>query len=290
MDEIWQRHKAFILQCVIGGIVFLIAWGVKANMYDGIEHTADTNGLDKRKLEEQLRDGKAPSRKSIREQEELARLGEANFRALAASVASVASPADGKREYVRENIRWALVNVGNEGDTDRLINLYTQLPQQCLFDLSEQARGVLVGRAAQAGKTVDESLGISQAYQAEELPVAIHGLALVTEIVTRALDSTVADGIDAITDIRIAPRQRRSARGEGDEASKVVTFPVSFRVVGHPDAVSALIRSFNQPIGHAKRFIVLDGIESISRPRDEEVTISAGLRILGMHHLGVGGE
>ncbi len=287
MDEIWQRHKAFILQCVIGGIVFLIAWGVKANMYDRVEDAQATNERAKTLLKEQLSAGKAPSRKSIAEQERLAKVGQANFRKLAASVASVAEPADGKIAYVRENIGWVLSNIGKQSELDSFVNQYRTLPQGCLFRLKEEARGVLVGRAAQLGKTVDRSLGLATAFTDDEVPVALHGLALATEIVTRALNSSEAEGIDGILDMRIAPRQRRKV-SEGDDASRVNSFPVAFRLLGHPEDVHAILRSFNRPGGSAiKRLIVLDAIEGISRPREEEVTIDAQIRILGLHHLGV---
>ena len=286
MDELWQRHKSFIIACAVMFIAFLIGWAVKSSTYSDTEMLKRQNESLKKDLGSQLSNGKAPDRASIKEQTRLAGEAEENFRRLMGSVASVASPADRKIAYVRESCEWALANIGKSGDLDALANLYRQSPQSALFRLKEMCRAALVGRAAQTGKTVDTSLGIVSGFQDDEVPVALHGLAIVTELVTRALDSDVGKGIDAVLDIRITARSRRRSGSDDDDASKVVSFPVSMRVVGDPNAVSAFMRTFNEMRGKTvKRLMVLDAVEGVTRPRDEEITVSTRIRVLGLHHL-----
>ena len=51
MDELWQRHKVFIVQCVIGSIVLLITWAIHSNLYDDIDVMQGNNTLRKSQLE-----------------------------------------------------------------------------------------------------------------------------------------------------------------------------------------------------------------------------------------------
>ncbi len=291
MDEMWQRHKAFILKCVIGGIVFLIAWGVKSNMYSETEQIQGANERKKRELESQVSDGKAPSKAFIREQEQLAEAGEAQIRDLANLVASTASPKDQKIAYVRENVSLLLGTIGKQAETDTYVGLYQQVAQGCLFKLREAARSELVGRAAQSGKQVDESLGVTQAFQDDQVPLGIHGLSIVTDVVSRCLASEVGDGIDGISDIRISPRGRSRRRAQ-DDTQSVQSFTVRMTIEGDPDDVMAVLRSFNNTSNPANRLMVLDEITSLTRDNPEKDPVKASISLLGLHHIGVatGGE
>ena len=296
MDEIWQRHKVFILQCAIGGIVLLIAWAVHSNLYADIGTSQKNNQLRKDELLSKLNKGEAPSTASIREQERIATQGAEQIAAMARKVSSVAPVGNDKVEYVRENVRWILENIGRPDQVDRYVGLYGSLKQTCLFELREEARTVLASRAAQRGRSIDETLGIQSGFQDDEVAVAIHGLAVVVDVVKRALDTEVPIGsddyigmIDEISEIRVAVRTRSNRILEGSE-SQIVLFPVRLVVKGDPAAVIALMRSFNETANPVNRMTVLESFVGGDRERPDSDRVRMTLNLWGLHHLGVAGE
>jgi hypothetical protein len=293
MDEIWQRHKVFILQCAIGMIVLLITWGVHSNLYDDIDTQQGSNLLRKSQLEKQLSDGLAPSLQSIGEQQKIAVAGQEQIVAMAEAVASTASTASNRVAYVRENVSWLLTNIGRPGRTDYFVGLYQQLPQTCLSELKEEARTVLTSRAAQLGRELDESLGIANSFADDQVAVGIHGLAIVVDVIKRGLDITVPiptdddDGvIEAFSDIAVAVRNRRSKMNSGTE-SDVSSFPVRMTLSGDPAAVLALFRQLNMRNNPVKRMTVVESLVGGERERADTDRVRVTLNLLGLHHLGV---
>jgi len=190
MDEIWQRHKTFILQVAVGGLAFLIALLVMSNAYSGGDDPEEIRRINKGKkdtLEKAVREKRAPSPTSITAQRERASQAEREIREMAAMCASLAEG----DEYVRENITWVLANVGRPAsDVAKFFTMYKDsgLPQTCLTSLREEARAELVKRASQDRVMIEESLGITGAPADDEVPAALHGLALVTDVIRRALE------------------------------------------------------------------------------------------------------
>lgn len=293
MDEIWQRHKVFIVQCTIGTIVLLIAWAVHSNLYADIDVTRRNSAARYGELTQQVADGEAPSENSITEQQRIAAEGKAQIESMARKVASVASVEQNKIAYVRENIGWILTNIGKPERVDEFVGLYEQLPQTCLSRLREEARSVLASRAAQLGRSLDETLGINAGFQDDEVPIGIHGLAIVVDVVTRAfefeLDTEAGDAvIDSIDEVRVAVRSRRSKLDQGD-TSQIVQFPVRITLRGSPAAVVALLLSFNQRNNPVQRMTVLESIEGGEREREDADRVRITFNLLGLHHLGVAG-
>ena len=293
MDEIWQRHKVFIVQCTIGSIVLLIAWAVHSNLYADIDVTRRNSAARYAELTKQVADGDAPSRRSIEEQQRIATEGKAQIEAMARKVASVASVDQNKIAYVRENIGWILTNIGKPARVDEFVGLYEQLPQTCLSRLREEARSVLASRAAQLGRSLDETLGVGAGFQDDEVAIGIHGLAIVVDVVTRCfqfeIETDAGDAvIDSIDEARVAVRSRRSKLDQGDTA-QIMQFPVRITLRGSPAAIVALLLSFNQTNNPVQRMTVLESIEGGEREREDADRVRITFNLLGLHHLGVAG-
>jgi hypothetical protein len=282
MDEIWQRHKTFILQCVVGGLIFLIALAVKSGMYGDVEILQGANARLKTERLDDLKNGRAPSKSSIAAQQAKAETGVAQIKRLADSVASRESGI----AYVRENLTWALGNIGKPDEVDSYVTLYQQLQQTCLSNLQGAARDELVGKAARLGKSVDETMGINAGVAPEQVPAAIHGLAIVTDVVSRAL---AHEGITSITDIKISQHSRRG-RSQSAEASFVKTFPVSMSIRGAPEAVATLLDELNWDDNAMKRFTVFGSIDSIQRDRPDADDVTATVTLLGLQFHGIGAQ
>lgn len=294
MDEIWQRHKVFIVQCVIGGIVLLIAWAVHSNLYADIDTMRRNHKLTYDELKAKLANGEAPSDRSIKEQQRIAAEGEAQIESMARKVASVASVEQNKIAYVRESIAWILANIDQPNRVDEFVTTYEQLPKTCLSRLREEARAVLASRAAQRGRSFDESLGITTNFEDDEIPTGIHGLAIAVDIVARSFDIEIpAEGggtsmIESIDEIRVAARGRRNKMDVGD-TSQIVQFPVRVTLRGGPSAIVLLLRSFNQTDNPVQRMTVLESIEGGEREREDADRVRITFNLLGLHHVGVAG-
>ncbi len=278
MDDIWQRHKAFIVQCVVGGIIFLIALGVKSSSYDGIENTQRRANSLKKSID----GSKAPADKHIREQQANEEEAERQIRALAEMTSSVAQGDD----YVKENIGWNLATLGLQGQEDRFFQLYKDLPQACLSQLKEEAVSVLVSRAARLGKDLDETMGVKSGFDDADVKVGIHGLAIVTDVVKRCLD---LDGIEGVTELSIQARARRTAGTTVQDEPRANTFSVRVIVRGDPDAINTLIRSFNSRDNHLRRVTVVDSVDYIQRERKDDDTVKAAFNLFGLQYRGIGG-
>jgi hypothetical protein len=284
MDEIWQRHKTFIVQCAAGGFVFLIALLVKSNMYSGADDPEDMQRINKGiKAELQtLRDaGDAPNRSSIDAQVAKADEAMRQIRDLAGKVASV----EQGEAYVRENIKAVLEVIKQPEDLDRFFGLYQQLRQAALTSLRSDAGSALVGRAAELGKELDETLGLSASYENDEIPTAIHGLAIVADIVDRCLEH---DGIDSVPEIHVYAQSRgRRGRRAKDEVTFVKSFQVRVTIEGLPEDVMSVLRSFNRLDNRAARMTVIESVDVITRKRADADEVKCTVTVLGLQHLGL---
>lgn len=278
MDEIWQRHKTFILQCVIGGIVFLIALAVMGNMYSGADTAQGTNEGLRKDLLKKTADGQAPSSSSITAQKQKAQDAQQQIKNMAAQVASLATGED----YLRENIGWVLAIIGKpRADTERFLSIYKNVsPNTCLTSMREEARAVLVARAAQKGKSIDEQFGLAAGVEDEDVPGGLHALAIVCDVVRRALDR---DGIQSVGDIRVQPRNVLDR-----DLPWIAGIEVKLSLVGDPDDVMAVIRGFNNLDSHPSRMTVVKEIESISRRNPDDDVVKASVVLYGLQHKGVG--
>jgi hypothetical protein len=268
---------------VVGGIVFLLALLVKSSTYDQIGvHQANAKNTKAALLEDP-----GPSKKSITAQKTKASEAKSQTKAMAEKVASMASG----DAYARESIEWTLANIGLPGQADQFFTLYKELPQNCLSRLREEARGVLVGKAARMGKEIPENQGISGNFEDNEVRLGLHGLGIVSDLVNRCLDS---DGIDAIEHVKISPRPRRRVGNTDQSGARATVFSVSMKVRGDPDAVNALLRSFNTQANYTKRLTVVDRIEFVQRVDKEHDPVRASFDLFGIQYHGIdagaGGE
>lgn len=277
MDDTWQKHKTFIVTCVVMGLVFLIAWMVSSDD-DIAKHQKSANTI-----KTAITSSNAPDRASITAQQKEAVQAEKNISSLAARVAST-KVGDA---YVREHLDWGLANVGLANQSDRFFGRYKDLPQTCLGSLRDAMSGALAARAAREGKEIDESLGLNSGFEDAEVKYGIHALAIVSDIVQRCLDM---EGIDAVEKITISPRPRRRVGSARQDGARANAFSVSMQVRGDPDQVNALIRSFNQPAKHMNRLTVLDSVDFIQRIRNEDDTVKASFNLFGIQYRGIGQE
>lgn len=284
MDEMWQRHKSFILQILVGGIVFLIALMVMRSMYGDSNDPSKIekkNAEQKKALETKLATLHAPSPASIRRQQELADFADKQKAEVGRRVASIVSrdpklsEADRERAYVAENLRIALANIGRPEDP-ALRTLFDSAPQVCLSTMGAQARAVLVGRAAQTGKEIDESLGISGGFPEDEIPEALHGLAVVTDLVSRCLAKSRIEKIQAI---RISTHTRFA---EENDVGFVAAVSVHIEIVGEPDDVVEVIRSLNAVDRKDQRMTVVESVDSIVPLSVDEDTVRASINVVGL--------
>lgn len=290
MDEMWQRHKSFILQVIVGGVLFLVAFFVMRSMYgdqnDPEKVQARNAGLLS-ELQSKLKNGKAPSSRSIAEQREIAQNAEKAKWALAKRVASVAgadvkSEADRRRAYVRENIAWTLqtldaIDKSQTRTIDVFVDRFDKVPQACLSSLRDAARNVLAGKAAQTGKELDESLGLSS-YPDEEIPEALHGLAIVTDLVARCL---AAPGIEKVLGLRVSSH---SSFPENTGISFVSAIGVHIELVGQPGDVVHVLRSLNAAAEKDQRMTVVESIDYIVPLSQDEDTTKASINVVGLRY------
>lgn len=277
MDDTWQRHKTFIVQCILCGVLFLLALLVKSNMYGDEIPERQRNATS---MKSKLETSDSPSKKSIASQNAKAEAAREDTRSMAAQIGSLASG----DAYARESIRWVLQNLGLESEEDAFFQMYKSTPQACLTRLREEARSVLLGKAARLGKEVDESFGILSGFEDAEVKTGIHGLAIVTDLVNRALER---EGIDTIERLGISPRPRRAAGSGRQDGARAKVFSVRFGVIGEPDAVNDLFRSFNGTGNAVNRITVLDRVEYITRIREEEDTVKASFDLFGVQYRGL---
>lgn len=278
MDEIWQRHKPFILQMIIVGIVFLIGVFLMSSTFSGaLDDPAELASRNKSALGS-LKAAEAPSPKSIEEQVSRAKQAEEQMQSMAAKVASLKTG----DEYVRENLGWIAATIGKDDTTvNAWFTLYRDLPQTCLSKVREEVRGVLVARAAQQGKQIDENLGLTQGYEDTDVPTALHGLAIISDLIGRVIET---EGIEAVGDLRINPANTLSS-----DLPWIMGFKVHISFAGDPDAVNAILRSFNNLSNRMQRMTVVDQIESWTRPRREDDAVKAQIMLLGLQFKGAQG-
>ena len=284
MDEMWQRHKSFILQVIVGGVLFLVAFFVMRSMYgdqNDPEKVRARNESRLKELQSKLASGNAPSTKSIEEQRANANSTEALKWELAKRVSSVAGrddkskDADREKAYVGENIAWTLSNIGRQDDG--FVDLYNKVPQACLSRLRDAARTVVIGKAAQTGKEVDETMGLG-AFPDEEIPEALHGLAIVTDLVGRCL---AKPGIEKVLSLRVTTQR---SFPEENGCNFMGAIGVHIEIVGDPADVSEVLRSFNSVDRKDQRMTVLESIESIVPLSQDEDTVKASVNVVGLRY------
>lgn len=291
MDEIWQRHKTFLLQVLLGGLAFLIALGVMSNSFSGAddpEELARINVSKKASLQKAVDEKRAPSAGAIASQRERAADAERQIREMASMCASL----EEGDEYVRENILWTVRNIGGqEASVATYFNLYKQIPQTCLSRLREEARAALVARASQDRVAIEETLGFGGAVADDEVPMALHGLALVTDVIRRVLETNATwdpEGkrkVTAVREIRVAPRNSLDR-----DLTWIAGLEVHVALHGDPDPVFAVMRSFNSVENPMRRMTVFARIEGITRDKSgDEDAVKAAFVLLGLQHRGVKG-
>jgi hypothetical protein len=283
MDEMWQRHKSFILQLIAGGIVFLVLFMVMRSNYGDVNDPSrieSQNKGTKDELEEKSRKGKAPSSSTIAEQKAVADKGAAAKHALIERVASFggrddqAKNADREKAYVRESITATLAVLGKKYD-DQWMDMYSRQPQTCLSAIHAEARTALVGRAAQSGKEIDELLGLGAGFQSDEIPEVLQGFAIQTDVVSRLLSKP---GVARINNLRITPH---SGFAEANGISFMAGVGIHMDVVGDPTDIYEVVRSFNAP---DRRMVVVESIEGVSPVSPDEDEVKATLNLVGLRY------
>lgn len=288
MDEMWQRHKSFILQVFLGGVVFLVLFFVMRSNY-GDSH--DPEQIQKKnkarldELEDRSRKGKAPSTSAIADQKTIAEKGQQAKWALVDRVASrggrdpKSKDQDREKAYVKESITAVLETIGRKYD-DHWMELYGKLPQACLSSIGQEARTALVGRAAQSGKEIDELLGLGAGFQSDEIPEVLQGFAVETDVVSRLL---AKPRVAAVRSLRITPH------GQFPENNGVVfmgAVGVHVEAYGHPADIYDVIRSFNGTDRKDGKMIVLESIEAITPLSADEDDVKAVINVVGLRYNG----
>ncbi len=285
MDEMWQRHKSFILQLSVIAIVFLVAFLVMGSMYgdnNDPKVARVKNAARLSELQSKSTSGHAPSKDSIATQRDIAKRSATTKTALVEHVASIAGRAektpdvDREKEYVRENIKWVLTNIGRQGELEAYVAQFANLPQACLSRLRDAARSALVSKAAQSGKAIDETNGVSAGYAEDEIPAALHGLAIVTEIVGRGL---AKGGIDSIQAVRISPH---SSFPETHGVNFVSAIGVHMEFVGDPADIAELLRSFNSVGKPDVRLTVLESVDFVVPMSPDDDAVKASINVVGL--------
>jgi len=285
MDEMWQRHKTFILQATVVSVVFLIAFFVMRSMYgdnNDPEHARVRNSSRLKELEAKSNDGHAPSAETIATQRGITQRAEATKRDFVKRVASIAGRdaklSESQREpaYVRENIEWIAGNIGRPNEAAAWEALFAQVPQACLSKVRDAARSHLVGKAAQSGKEIDETLGMSAGFAEDEIPAALQGLAVVTEVVGRCL---AKPGIDKVQAVRVSPTSKFPEMGG---VAFVSAIAVHMEIYGQPSDVAEVIRSFNSVGKPNERMTVLESVEYVVPMNPDEDTVRAAINVVGL--------
>lgn len=274
MDELWQRHKTFIVQCLIGGIAFLIGYFVMTSSYDGIEQTQTGNQNLKSDLTKRIQSGKVPDPPSIKAQKQKAEDAQSQIRSMLAKVASTAQG----EAFVRENCKWVLQIIGKpnaDTEVEAFLDLYRKLPLTCLTTVREEARSVLVSAAAQRGRQIDETFGLAGGVEPDEVPSALHALAIVCDVIAKSME---LDRIASISDIRVAPRNVLDRDLDWIQGAEI-----RMTISGEPEDVNRLIRGFNRTDSRSGRMTVLKEIESIARKNPDEDTVKAVIVLLALH-------
>lgn len=271
MDELWQRHKTFILQCLIGGLVFLIALVVMGNTFDGIEGTQKNNASLVKDLQTRVSTKQAPSKKSIDAQRRKAEDAQQQIRSMGAQVASLATG----EAYVRENVRWVFSVLGRPAEaSEEIVAIFRQIPQSSLTKLRSEAQAVLGARAAQRGKTIDETFGLSAGVDDENVPGGMHALAILCDVIRRVLDR---EGIASVGDFKVNPGNVLDR-----DLGWISGVEIRLALVGDPDDVMAVIRSFNTLDSQVARMTVLKEVESITRRSPDDDAIRAVVVLYGL--------
>ncbi len=286
MDEMWQRHKSFILQVVVGGVLFLVAFFVMRSIYGGDSdpkqmETRNRNQLDARR--KQLDEGRAPSRSSIADQQRIAKNAEDQRHDLERRVGSTGvSEAD----YVKDSVTWTCANIEKLGtgvklDPATFSDLYSRIPQACLSRLRDAARNALVGRAAQYGMEIDETLGLGMGFQDDEIPAALHALAVVSDVVGRCFPKAGEEHprIDRVLSIKIDPHDPFP---EQIGVGFVSALGVQIDLVGDPRDVAELIRSFNSTDNPARRMTVVKSVNFLTPVSPDEDTVRLSVSLVGL--------
>jgi hypothetical protein len=288
MDEMWQRHKSFILQVFVGAVVFLVAFMVMRSTYGDANDPAQIRKKNQSRLndlKDKLQKGKAPAQSSIAQERGVADGADRSKWELAKRVASIAgtdrkmSESDRDRAYVRENINLTLALIGQEDTGGALAATYDQQPQTCLSGVANKARSAVGGQAAQTGKDVESSLGVG-AFAEEDIPEALHGLMIVTDVVKRCL---ARPRVDKVQNIAITARTTFPSNALEFPVNSVSAVGVTMELVGDPTDVSEVIRSFNVP-GKADRMIVLESVEYVQPLSADEDTVRAKIRAVGLRY------
>jgi hypothetical protein len=285
MDEMWQRHKSFIVQVLVGGVLFLVAFFVMRSMYgdeNDPERVRAKNASRLDDLRKKLEEGNAPDAASIAEQRRIADLAETRKGEMARRVASVAGAApdakdaDRERAYVGENIQWTASVL--QRDPAPYAARYDRVPQACLSSLRDDSRGFLTSKAAQNGKELDETLGLTS-FPDHEIPQVLHGLAIVTDLASACLDP--GSGIDKVLSLRVSAR---SSFPETNEVNVVSAIGVHMEIQGDPLAVAGFIRKLNEPASETKRVVVLESVESIAPLSADEDIVKASINLVGLRY------
>jgi hypothetical protein len=285
MDEMWQRHKSFILQLSVIGIVFLVAFLVMRSMYGDYndpERARVKNAARLKELQAKSSEGHAPSADSIATQRDIAKRALATKTELVKHVASIAGrdektpDAEREKAYVRENIAWVLTNIGRQSEIETFVDQFSHLPQACLSRLRDAVRSALVTKAAQSGKAIDETNGVSAGFAEDEIPAALHGLAIVTEIVGRGL---AKGGIDSIQAVRVSPH---STFPEIHGVNFVSAIGVHLEFVGDPADIAELLRSFNSVGKPDVRQTVLESVEYVVPMSPDDDAVKASINVVGL--------
>jgi len=231
--------------------------------YNDPDRVRVKNAARLKELQAKSSEGHAPSADSIATQREIAKRAATTKTDLVKHVASIAGrddktpDAEREKAYVRENILWILTNIGRQSEVEAFVAQFSTLPQACLSRLRDAARSALVSKAAQSGKAIDETNGVSAGYAEDEIPAALHGLAIVTEVMGRGL---AKGGIDSIQAVRVSPH---STFPEVNGVNFVSAIGVHLEFVGDPADIAELLRSFNSVGKPDQKLTVLESDEYV---------------------------
>lgn len=272
MDELLQRHRAFTLSVLVGGIVFLIALAVRGC---GV-YTVD---LAKRRTEVEgqaraITGTPVPSDAHLRDLEGLAKGAEERVAALGNATGRTR-----QSEALQEECISDILEVAGLSSPAKLADyrdLARRLPNVCLSSLVGEVGRALQARAARNNVEIaEENLGLQGAtFQAEDLDRNLAALAVIARIVDRAIQAGV-ERVDAI----VPGGNVRT--GGGNQAEPFVrAWTVQFTLKGDSDSLVEVLRALNDRDQDGKgRRVVLEELVSLARGA---ITFRAWVRLVNV--------
>ena len=255
MEELLQKHRTFALSTIVGAFVFLLALLLRGCAVYDKNLVAMQSAVSSQAG--QLRTGEVPDDKYLKDLDRVVQTADERVAALALEVGRTA-----KGEALWEEcIADTLAAIGEDTPANRrdIMERARRLPSAAFSLLLEKARGVLGGRAVQAGvEIVPQDLGFEQVQEAN---FARYLAALAAGV--RIVDRAIALGVDRCEQISVGGSL--ASFGGSENSPFVQSQSVLFKFRGQPAELAELVKSLNDRDARGRR-LVLDEVRAFGRP------------------------